>query len=304
MADILNNNELIDNYLKGILSGQEKAAFEKQLESDASLRSEFEIQKDIVSVIRNARMAELKFSLASVHVPWYYLISTGWKIAAAVSLISVTGAGVFYLYNHGETHQSTEQVKKSVVPDLPKEVPSRIIPVEPENKNTASAETAPAQKTEKQASTLKNKPATTLQPVETKKKENTQTIPSPVNVPQPEMDQSAGDNSDHDLAVNVPDQANPSVPQTEDKMLTVNTVKSKDYHFDYSFSEGKLKLYGDFPGNPYKILEVNSSTGKEYFLFYNESYYYLKQDTRDIKPLEKVMDDGLISELNILKNNK
>ncbi len=304
MAENLEYNNLIEDYLKGNLSEQDKAAFEKQLNVDSSLRSEFEIQKDIVSAIRNARKAEIKFSLASVHVPWYYMISTGWKIAATVSLITVAGAGTFYAYHHHAKPENKQTVITTEPGNSGNKVPESIVPVEPEKNKSAAPDTVNVKNRENDAGRLRNKTVTAIQPSENKKKENTEVVPPQVNVPQPEMDQSAGDNSENDLSVNVPDELNPSLPKTEDKVLSVNTVKTKDYHFNYSFSEGKLKLYGDFSGNPYKILEINSTTGKKYFLLYNENYYYLNQNTGEIKALEKVTDQGLIDELNILNNNK
>ena len=138
---------------------------------------------------------------------------------------------------------------------------------------------------------------------ETGKHENT---PAEINVPEPDMDQSDGNSADNELKDSGNNNFNDATTKNklEDKVIAAKIIKSKDYSFHYSFTEGSLKLYGDFTGNPYKILEINSTRGKDYFLFYNEKYYYLRQNTRVVKPLELVKNQGLINELNILKDNK
>jgi len=74
--------------------------------------------------------------------------------------------------------------------------------------------------------------------------------------------------------------------------------------FEYKFFSNKLYLYGDFGKIPYEILELNSSLGKRLFLFYQNEYYSLKMNQKERIPLEKVVEQKLVKELEIIKNNK
>src|ERR1043165_7040062 len=96
----MENLDLIDNYLRGQLSGQEKEAFEKQLQVDPSLQSEVTLQHQLLEGIRKARVSQLKTTLNQVPVTGAMTSGAGlstMQIVAGVftSAIVVTGT-LFY----------------------------------------------------------------------------------------------------------------------------------------------------------------------------------------------------------------
>src|SRR5690242_17535096 len=103
----MENFDLIDDYLRGQLEGQEKEAFEKQLQADPSLKSEVALQQHLIEGIKKARISQLKTMLSQVPVTGAMTsgagLSTG-QIAAGVitSAIMVTGA-LFYFQPWKET---------------------------------------------------------------------------------------------------------------------------------------------------------------------------------------------------------
>ena len=68
--------ELLDQYVGNRLSPQDRAAFEKKLASDASLKNEFQLQQRVVEKIREARVKELKTMLNNVPASAFELIGT------------------------------------------------------------------------------------------------------------------------------------------------------------------------------------------------------------------------------------
>ena len=301
MANEFDYNKLIEDYLSGRLSESDRIGLENRIAIDPDLRSEFELQKNILTVIRDSRKAELKASLSSVHIPWYHMIPMGLKIATSVSLLTLAGLSTYYFIG-----RSSEKPGVATQAQI----------LKPAGKSVKPAEVKPSQETFR---TEENKVAQSSSARERRKQKmgipktkeikpaegEVSDIP-PVHVPVPVMNDSAGNAGSKPMAFSELERSgNPaSVSTLEPKLNGVNIRKTKDYNFDYSFIEGSLTLYGDFSACPYKILEINSSSRHEFFLLYNSLYYSLKQDTKGILPLEPITDNGLINQLNILKDNK
>ncbi|NJN28456.1 MAG: hypothetical protein HC819_22030 [Cyclobacteriaceae bacterium] len=83
--------------------------------------------------------------------------------------------------------------------------------------------------------------------------------------------------------------------------VAVSTVKDKKNKFHYKFFENKLYLLGNFSDMPYEIIEVNSSKGKSYFLYYDSSYFQLNTEQLKPAPLVKIENDSLVNELKIIQ---
>ena len=115
MANEFDYSQLIDDYLKGSISESDKKLFESRLENDPAFKGEFEFQKDVFTVIRNTRISQLKSLLSTVQVPWYYMISTGWKVAITAGVISLAGFSSYYLYHNTQEskHEITIELKST-----------------------------------------------------------------------------------------------------------------------------------------------------------------------------------------------
>src|SRR5687768_8036629 len=98
--------ELLDDYVGNRLKAQDKIDFEKKLESDSSLKNEYQLQQKIVNQLRQARISELKTMFNNV--PAAALESGGSSVVTQVVLwvavVGVLGTGVFlYLNNDDKT---------------------------------------------------------------------------------------------------------------------------------------------------------------------------------------------------------
>src|SRR5688572_32293996 len=96
--------EILDEYAGNRLNPQERAAFEKQLESDAELKNELSLQRKIVEGIKTARKAELKSMLNNV--PVSSIPTEGMSVAAKLGLwVIVAGlvsTGLYFYLNQDE----------------------------------------------------------------------------------------------------------------------------------------------------------------------------------------------------------
>ena len=94
--------ELLDEYVSNRLKAQDKIDFEKKLESDASLKNEYQFQQRIVEKIREARVSELKTMFNNV--PAAALESGGSSVVTQVVLwvavVGVLGTGIFLYLNN------------------------------------------------------------------------------------------------------------------------------------------------------------------------------------------------------------
>ena len=95
-----------------------------------------------------------------------------------------------------------------------------------------------------------------------------------------------------------------NVNENTENPVEVATLKDKRNKFHYQFSENKLFLLGSFKDTPYEIIELNSSKGKSYFLYYNYDFYKLNSEQAKPTPLIKIENDSLVNELKIIQLNQ
>ncbi|MEQ9307751.1 MAG: hypothetical protein RJQ14_27825, partial [Marinoscillum sp.] len=93
------------------------------------------------------------------------------------------------------------------------------------------------------------------------------------------------------------------ISKSETTVVDVKTVQKKNESLKYKYFDGKLFLYGDFNDNPYEILEINGTTDRRLFLFYNKAFYSI-EITDKIQELSPIGNGKLIDELEIIRNNK
>src|SRR5690606_34168036 len=92
----LNHIEQIERYLEGNMSGEELQAFEKLLDKDPMLKSEFQLQEDIISAIKESRKAELKARLDNINVGAYNTGISGAKIILTGAITAAVGLGIYF----------------------------------------------------------------------------------------------------------------------------------------------------------------------------------------------------------------
>ena len=296
MSKYLNHSESIASYLDGQMSPEQMQEFEKQLHTDPVLRSEFELQNDIIHTLKDFRKAQLKTRLDQVPVGAGPSMVVGVKAAAALVISGIVGIGA-YLYFTGpdeETGSITENiapVELKVQPEemvkLPEELPVEELVEEP-------VETVPNQEV-----VSVELPTTEPQEIIDTPQEKTDPVINSPRLADPNLDHTEIDES-----IEIPTAALAQERLADNHVVAVETAKKDSDMFHYQYYSGKLYLYGDFRDNPYEILELNSANGKRLFIYYNHTYYKIADNQLEITPLEELTDQGIIKKLEIIQANK
>jgi hypothetical protein len=314
MSENLNYQQLIDDYLSGNITIQDKAVVEHKLATDPGFRNEFDLQKNVINAIRNTRRLELKSRMENIQVHWYHSIPQSWKIAATVSVATLTTISAYFYFN--------PDILTGVKTDLESAAPVETI-VEENNipqKPSVEIESVPEiipdtaiEPAEKPAERISDNPTaraeeTVKTPVVAAEHEAESSVPETshdIEVVVPDMEDDLADAPDLNMDELSSDNLNKLNPVREDLYSTteVKTIRHKKYNFHYELRDGMLTLYGNFEEIPYEILEINSADGKRLFLNYRNNYYMLT-NTYEIAPLNPVTDTTLIKELDIVKDNK
>lgn len=268
----MENTELIEKYATGKLEGPEKDAFEQRLKTDTSLQSDLVLQRQIIDVIKAARVNTLKTMLNQVPVGG--IMSTGLSAAkivtgAVAAGVIVTSSILYFRSSQPEPAAPTTENELSSTEKTPK---TEIIPQAKEEKPAPVSE--PARETKK--STASAKKHTAVHPK--------------IDVVDPTSELTK-DQSLHQEKLAVPQ----SVIVTSRIGVDINSSSSK-YSFHYQFNQGKLILYGIFDSGLYEILEVNGDT-HSIFLYYKDNYYLLNEKQSAITPLTAIKDPELVKKL-------
>ncbi len=314
MAENLDYRQLIDDYLSDNISIENKAVVEHKIATDPEFKSEFELQKNIVNAIKTTRRLELKTRLENINVRWYQTIPNSWKIAATVSVATLTAISAYLYFNQDSlqpnklelTSNDTVEITtdNQVVPSKPSiqinEMPEETVkpPVDLGDEGTKKPVDKPTARAEE---TTKASPTAPQEAEDLDLPEANREVEVVVPDVVDEFE-GAQDLNMEDVAEDNLNKLNPVREDTYSK-TEVRTLHHKKYNFHYQLSEGVLTLYGNFEDIPYEILEINSSDGKRLFLNYKNNYYMLI-NTGEISPLNPVTDTALINELEIVKNNK
>ena len=289
-------SRLIDAYFNGKLSDGEMKAFESKLNHDPMLRSEFDLQQDIINQLKELRRAELKARLNDVPVGGgfgeFLMGSEALKYAAGIATVSLIGLGTYFYFLAPDT-SNMEMASFDIQPksihfesqrpaDLDLEIEERIMAKEIVPFVTESEPLSESSDADDKVVPVAKAPVFT----------------EPQIV---EMFDEETDNIVEDI-----DDSTPLAPITEKAVsdLKVETKKKGKYDFHYRFYQNKLFLFGDFEGEPYEIIEINSKSGKKLFLYNDGAYSRINQSVYKITPLKVITDETLIKELDIIRENK
>jgi hypothetical protein len=286
--------EILDEYAGNRLNPQERAAFEKQLESDAELKNELSLQREIVEGIKTARKAELKSMLNNV--PVSSIPTEGMSVAAKLGLwvivVGLVSTGLYFYLNQEEnsvvqptiTNEIKEENTENTVVDESKpaaeaDQPIQEAPVQSQPK-VAEKQTAesPAPKTSTPA----------------KVEEQPAVEPSTLDVFDPSEDAESAEQA-------AAEEIGPKV--STKSSIAVETEVDKRYNFHYQFRDNKLFLYGSFEKNFYEIMEFFSNNKRTMFLYYKDNYYLLSDADQKVKPLSPINDAALLKKLRDYRGN-
>jgi hypothetical protein len=290
--------QLVGSYLDNEMSAKQRADFENQLQSNPELKQELQFQQEIINGVKDFRRLELKARLDNVPVytPVYQTIA--FKAVAVVAITAGIGFGGYYLLNRGN-ESAQEKVELTFNDSTPAEI-EEVIPALPQANPTddssitaglTGSETSitPDEKTRKTSKKEKSTNAvTTVKP----------------NVTTPKVETFTDDEFESEEIGALNPQSNESIAEPLSEAIEVATIKDKKNKFHYKFYENKLYLLGTFDDMPYEIIEINSKSGKKFYLYYKENFYRLQSDQLKPTPLERIENDSLVNELKIIQMNK
>jgi len=299
MSKSLTHEQLVGSYLDNEMSEIERLEFENQLLHDSELREEYNFQKDLINGIKEVRRVELKARLDNIPIntPLYQTI--GFKSVIVASISAGIGFGAYYLFNQNDDLEIseiniTQKQEITVEQESVPEIPEAIAPIINDKK-----------KSEQKAETSAEK---IFPPVAMNTEEEAQEEPKIIqpNVIEPDVVEGFEDEDFTSEEINVENQINDleKVKENVESTVEIATVKDRRNKFHYKFFENKLFLLGDFNDMPYEIIELNTSSGKSYFLFYNDSFYKLESEQLKPTPLERIENDSLVNELKIIQMNQ
>lgn len=271
----------MDDYLANRTSDADKVSFEKKLDADPALKSEFNSQQSVIEGIKKARVAELKNIMNNTPIPpaaGTSAIVT--KVAAWVITLGIVGFGVYWFSQ--EEDQPTKEVTEEINPVLPQENEVEVV----ENQQTPVAEPV-----ETEAETL------------TKKEEKSK-VNKPKTAKKPELE--VYDPTNEAREDQITDAIDPIIPGAKQKVSTLIVVTDstqKKYDFHYQFRDGKLVLMGSFDATLYEILEFFTDDKRTMFLYYTGEYYLLDESKTKPTPLTSITDQQLLKKLEMYRAN-
>lgn len=282
--------ELLDDYLSNRLSGEDKIAFEKKLETDPELSREYKIQQTLTEGIKNARVAELKSMLNNIPVAPIQggQASVFTKIGTVAVVAGLVATGLYFYFSsettitENNTTTPSEQPESIPVPDSS----------EPAAKTEESRTTEPEAVTEKPA---------VKSPEKVAEKSVTESKPK-----KPALEV-------YDPTKEEADAANRAFEREQLEIISKAFVTSsievetetsdKRYTSHYVFKNGKLVLYGAFEEHLYEILEFISGEKRTVVLFHHENYYLLDINKSTPTPLSPIKDKALLKKLKEYRGN-
>ena len=253
---------------------------------DSGLKEEFNFQKELVEGIRESRRLELKSRLSNIPINTPLFQTVGFKAIAVASISAGIGVGAYFIFNEDDNgtiseidlnEQSTASIEEKSIP----EVPEAITPIEIEKDEPDIKKETPQEKPKTEAIAKNTEVKPEIKVVEP-------------NVIQPDIVEvfEDGEIASNDLGNDDRINGIEDVKEHVESTVEIATVKDKRNKFHYKFYE-----------MPYEIIELNSTKGKSYFLYYNDSYFRLLTKQEKATPLIKIENDSLVNELRIIQSN-
>jgi len=291
--------ETIEAYVTQKLSASETVLFEKQMASDPALKSEVELQQDVVSSLRNHRHAELKARLNKIDVGTN-TYNIGSKIASSVIIASIVGAG-FYLYISNNLESNTKNIGNNTVAAVStdknvnqsSEVKTNTVAVAPDVNNKNNAGSANSGQNNVQKNNNQNIAADNNASTE---------VPSELTLPEVTEFNNNNEFSSSDNNT-LPDASIVKSPITKVENTTVAIKDNNKKEYTYQFYSNKLFLYGDFNSSTYDIFEFNRNGKKQVYLYINAQYYQLNNNQVEVANLITIKDKSIIGQLETYRKS-
>ena len=291
----------LDAYFSGEMQGTDRLVFEGRIESNPTMKAEFEDQKDIIESIRASRAQELKTRLSNISVeptligallqnslvkPIFYGIA---------SIGAVTGSYLFYNIEPA-THYHLETIKGKTeyltASHINLDFNEKIAFTYRLDDNVVLPSDADFSSDE-----FRSVSAEFILAEESP-------VAQPVNFEVPDMSFAKDEEFGAPTVELVKTEKvyETSIITTPSK-ININQVNSRKYDFHYRIEDNRLYLYGKFDASPYEIIEVNTPVSKMIYFFYNGNYFHLQKGAGHVTRLSPIEDQALVKKLFELKSN-
>ena len=288
----MTNNERIEAYFNNELPEADRQQLMQDINSDASLKSDFQFQESVIDSIKDYRKKELIARLDNIQVA-----STGQSIMlktiGAAGIATVITIGSYMWINRAEDQ-----------PIIPEEVGK-----------TEQLVTQPEVTQEEIVNELEPNKMVAEEKVNEDVQSDEKLIVAPVEA------ESAVVKTDEEASAVVPDVIIPEVQEPESETpldvaedlsapeaMASSTIKlrsstdvevklSKKYNFHYQVKNGGLTLFGNFNDSPFEVIELKTNQGINSYLYFEDHFYSLASNSDEIKSLMVIENKQLIKEL-------
>ncbi|HWZ21424.1 MAG TPA: hypothetical protein VNW06_02150 [Cytophagaceae bacterium] len=299
------NEENIEAYLTGKLSASDKLTLEEGMRKDPLLKSEVDLQNDIIESLKNSRKIQLKNRMNNLDVSATSTgVSSAVKIAASFITVGMIGAGIYYMSifstntkdkevvtavsenNNLNQNQSIQQYNKNNQISTPLIEKENVVIDTDKNSRSNSNVNSNATTNSNNNKTSDRNRVSKREPV------------AVANVPQGEIfDQEYGINK-NDVTIPNGEISEAKVKKADNVEFGIDSNIKKD--LSYRFSSGKLYLSKDFEEQPYELLELNTSKSKQFYLYFGNKYYEMKSNQTKATRLNEVKDNSILAVLRKL----
>jgi hypothetical protein len=288
----MTNNERIEAYFNNELPEADKQQLMQDINSDASLKSDFQFHESVIDGIKDYRKKELIARLDNIQI-----VSVGQSILlktiGAVGIATVVTVGTYMWLNRAEDQPVTsddvsnteqlftqpEETQAEVVNEIE---PGSIVADEEIIEEEQVTKELVAVPVETETATIKSD------------KDDSAVVPDVIipDVQEPESDSSV----DVDEDLSAPEAMASSTIRLRSS-TDVEVKLSKKYDFHYQVKDGGLVLFGNFNDSPFEVIELKTNQGINSYLYFEDHFYSLANDSEEIKPLLVIENKQLIKEL-------
>lgn len=278
----MKNFEKVEAYFNNELNDSEKSDFLSEVESNTELKSEYDFQNEVINGIKEARKVELKAMLDKVPIASIPAATSGlYKILIGGAASLIIGTSLWYYFNSASEVNMASETKVEEFSPIVEESDQ----FTETKQSVAKLDVEKSSKEETRPSSVKNK--------------NTKN--SNINKPNvPTAQDDFVDNSLQDENLEIPSDISKVDINLASKVNVEIKVKKK-YSFHYQYTQGNLILYGNFEDDLFEVLELNKEDQVEVYLYYESNYYYIKDKSGLITPLEAVANKNLKNKLERLR---
>lgn len=334
MTEHTQHTDLIDSYLSGGMTPSEETSFMDLIETDPILKEEFLFQQSIVGGLKEYRKNELKNRLSSISVGigffGFLMNASYYKVMAAALTLGIIGYGTYYTISEFLFEEEVQQAEQFSIQskellgmevDHPQLNFSALQIPEVVEYATALLANETVAESNEAANIEPVKIVQTRRKTDAKKnpskevvsfKEDVETVNGSnqlASVPEftvPEINEEpVEEESLNGVSINVNNLESIGISESEEgNKVEIEQVKRNNKVRQYKFEEGKLYLYGDFSGDPYELLEINSKGQKTLYFYHHKLYYRLDRYQKSATTFEQITNKKLIRELEIIRTSK